>query len=65
MKPFRYIGRGSAKEKCDDCEEVKILRVYETTSGYLRLCPSCGHQMEDDFKIEKTGILDKGMVLYA
>lgn len=52
MKPFRYIGRTDKPDHCDDCDVKKILRVYETTSGYLYLCPDCGRQMEDEYENE-------------
>jgi hypothetical protein len=49
MKPFRYLGRTLKPDICDDCGTVKILRSYETLSGYLYLCPDCGKDMEQEY----------------
>lgn len=59
MLAFRYLGRTKGVETCDDCECRTILRSYETASGYLYLCPECGHQMEDDYRLEAELVRQK------
>ena len=56
MRIFKYIGRTSKPDKCDDCEKVSILRCYETSSGYIYICPECANTMETDYQTELSAI---------
>jgi hypothetical protein len=57
MKPFRYIGRTKTPDICDDCKQKKILRCYETTSGYLYICPDCADTMIVEYNSEERQII--------